>query len=184
MHLKHFESYFRTYPSQKSSLNNLLKGSNMKNVILAASLVFVGTTQAMADGFTCQANDGSLNIKVYHHVHAEDGTRDAAILIFSDPTVTYGRKTIATFEADRTLINVGARYLAKADQRFTGSRRDGELIGGTKLGQLGTIALDVDFSYGSPVEEGEEVPAVLTLNKRNGQVIEIETTCARYLKAN
>src|SRR5690606_26877325 len=98
-------------------------------------------------------------------------------------TVQYGRKTIARFDADNSVLNnSGATYGAKVDLRYSDSTRSGENIGGTKLGQLDMIYLDIDFSYGRPVEAGEIVEGVLTLVKRNGQEIELDVDCERYLK--
>jgi hypothetical protein len=81
-----------------------------------------------------------------------------------------------------TLSNKSAFYVADVDLRFSDSGRKGELIGGTKLGQLKHISLDVDFSYGELLNSGETAPAVLNLIKRNAETIEQDMSCVRYLK--
>jgi hypothetical protein len=138
-------------------------------------------TSAFADGFVCQTVDGDLNVKVYNHTQAEYGTRTAAVMVVSDPTISHGRKTIAVFR-NATLESDTLTFTAKVDMRFTESARGGELIAGTKLGQLKTIALDVDFTYGEPLADGETVDADLILTKRNGDVASVPVICERYLK--
>lgn len=148
-------------------------------MILAALL---STGAAHADGFICKSADG-LNVKVFNKTDAAEGTRNGAIMVLSDANISSGSKTIATFPADNTLLSqVGASYNAHVDLRYVESSRKGELIGGTKLGQLRDIALDVDFNYGQPVPAGKKLAAELTLMKRNGAEIAIEMTCKRYLK--
>ncbi len=153
----------------------------MKNLI--ALMIVLGVAQAKADGFVCETWDGDLVVKVYNKTQPEDGTRNASVMVLSDPQVQKGRKTIARFQADNeVLTNHSARYEAEVDLRFSDSSRKGELIAGTKLGQLDRISLDVAFSYANPTEEGDEMDGTLVLEKRNGQTIKKQLTCVRYLK--
>ncbi len=160
---------------------DLTKDKKMKFAMIAfAALVTV--TSAKADGFVCSSDDG-LNVKVFNQTEASEGTRNGAIMVLSNANISSGRKTIATFPADNTLLSQsGASYSAHVDLRYVESSRKGELIGGTKLGQLRDIDLDVDFSYSTPVSAGKKMAALLTLNKRNGAKIEIDMICKRYLK--
>jgi hypothetical protein len=152
----------------------------MKTVLFA--LTIAAASMAQASGFVCETESG-LNIKVYNHTDSNQGTRKAAVMIISDSFVGGGNKTIARFTGvKQTLKSKSQTYVANVDLRFADSRNAGELIGGTKLGQLDEIVLDVMFSYASPVAAGTEVPATLTLVKRNGQSIEEEVSCVRYLK--
>ncbi len=154
----------------------------MKNFVVV--LMGLVASSAYADGFVCQTPQGDLNVKVYNHVRPEDGTRNASVMVLSDPRVEAGRKTIARFtDINETLMSKGARYQADVDLRFSDSSRKGELIGGTKLGALKSIELEVDFTYSAPVARDTVLPGNLTLVKRNGEVIEIEDLdCTRYLK--
>ncbi|MCX6119410.1 MAG: hypothetical protein NT027_17875 [Proteobacteria bacterium] len=153
----------------------------IKSAAMLLAFASISAT-SFADGFKCQTVDESLNVKVFNQTEPSEGTRNAAIMILSNPEVSFGRKTIATFEADGTLQNEAARYIAKVDQRFSGSNRDGELIGGTKLGQLAKVVLKIDFSYAAPIEDGEEASATVSLFKRNGDRINLDAVCTRYLK--
>jgi hypothetical protein len=152
-----------------------------KIVMMIAALTALNA--AHADGFVCQTVEGDLNVKIYNHVDPSVGTRVASIMVLSDPGVSIGRKTIARFtEVQENLSSIGANYEANVDLRFSDSSRKGEIVAGTKLGQLQTIHLNVDFSYSSPIEAGEEVPGLLTLVKRNGDEITRDVECTRYLK--
>lgn len=154
-----------------------------KLAMTAVTLMILGSNAARADGFVCQTVEGDLNVKVYNHVRATSGTRNGSIMILSDPAVAQGRKTIASFsDVNTTLANSGASYVAKVDLRFSESRRAGELIAGTRLGQLDQVKLDIDFSYGSPVDAEETLTGSLTLEKRNGDVLGRDVVCTRYLK--
>lgn len=74
------------------------------------------------------------------------------------------------------------RTRANVDLRMKESRRAGEYLVGTRLGELSTIAVDLDFSYAKPVADSDLVTGTATLTKRSGEVIERDLVCARYLK--
>jgi len=155
----------------------------MKAFIVIAAIL--ASSAAKADGFVCQTVEGDLNVKVYNQVQPEQGTRNAAVMIVSDPSIRAGNKTIAKFSAaNGTLTSRQMMYVADVDLRFTDSSRVGELISGTKLGELTEISLNVDFAYSpaSTMAAGEETAAELKLVKRNGAVITRDVVCSRYLK--
>ena len=145
-------------------------------------LIFLAASnQSFADGFTCSARDSELNVSVYNSLGP--ATRHAEVMVLSDPTVGYGRQTIARFFSNQGLLkNVGSQYTAKVDTLFPDTSRAGELIAGTKLGQLEQIKLIVDFNYSSPVADGEIVDGLLTLVKKDGSTLDLEMDCFRYLK--
>lgn len=153
----------------------------MKALIVAIAIM--GTSFiAKADGFVCTSESG-LVLKVYNHTEAQKGTRSAAVMILSNSDVGHGRKTIATFtDAKSTVSSYKQTFIGKVDLRVSESNRKGELVGGTKLGQLDLIILSVDFSYAAPVAHGQELSATLTLQKRNGEELIEDVNCARYLK--
>jgi hypothetical protein len=167
--------------TNKQTHESARKGNDMKKVILALTVI-AAATAARADGFVCQTESG-LNVKVYNHTDASEGTRNGAMMILSDSTVGAGNKTVATFSHVKgTLASSSANYVADVDLRFSGSNRKGELLAGTKLGEVDMIVLSVDFSYAAPVEAGVELTGELTLIKRNGQEIIEQASCQRYLK--
>ena len=141
------------------------------------------SASAQADGFSCQTEDGSVNVKIYNHVLPENGTRNGAVMVLSDTSVSGGRKTIARFtDVNGRLSSRSSVYVADVDLRFNDSGRKGELILGTKLGMLDTVIADIDFSYAAPVAAGEEVEGTLVLVKRDGSRIKSALSCSRYLK--
>lgn len=152
----------------------------MKTLLITA--LMLATSSAFADGFVC-ATDSGLVVKAYNHVQPKKGTRTPAVLVISDSSVGAGRKTIAKFTDAEGLVTAdGASFTGNVDLRFNNTGRKGELIAGTKLGEVDVIQLDVDFSYGTPVVDGEEVAGALTILKRNGEEIVDLATCHRYLK--
>jgi len=154
----------------------------MKKLIIALAAVLATGTLAHADGFVCATEAQDLKIQVYNQVQPEEGTRNAAIMVISNPRVQLGRKTIAKFHSESLLVNRAALYSADVDLRYVDSNRKGELIAGTKLGFIDTITLAVDFTYAQPVVEGSMADGVLTIVKRDGQVKELAVECERYLK--
>lgn len=143
----------------------------------------LSSTSAMADGFVCDSEEAGLRVKAFNHTSPDVGTRNSAVMILSDLNVGAGNKTIAKFtDATEKLWNSAALYVAKVDLRYVDSRRKGELIAGTKLGFIDTIALDVDFRYSQPVAHGDEMEGTLEITKRNGEVIKLDLACTRYLK--
>lgn len=153
--------------------------------LLSFALVMTGSI-ASADGFVCQTEDSDLrpvSVKIYNHVQPSQGTRVSSVMVVSDPQIQAGNKTVAVFTSENgTLQSSGAKYTGKVDLRFVESRSKGELIGGTKLGYLKNIVLDVDFSYALPIVDGEEAQGTLTLIKRNGEELTSAVNCVRYLK--
>lgn len=154
----------------------------MKAILVLTAAALMATTQAKADGFVCTTETG-MNVKVFNHTQPELGTRTGAIMVVSDSSVNSGRKTIATFkDLTGTLTSKELVYTSKVDLRFNDSGRKGEWIGGTKLGELSSVVLKLNFSYAAPKEESEYVSGKLILNKRNGEVLREAVDCARYLK--
>lgn len=149
-------------------------------VTIAASLL---AANAKADGFNCQTTGGDLNVKIFNHTDAEAGTRVAAVMVLSDPAVQGGRKTIARFQdVNGVLDSRSSRYEGNVDLRFSDTKRAGENILGTKLGELDVVIADIDFSYAAPVAAGADLEGSLILVKRNGSRIHAALNCARYLK--
>ena len=154
----------------------------MKHIFFA--LIALSTaTVAHADGFVCQTEGQDLNVKVYNHASPSAGTRNVAVMVLSDPSINAGNKTIARFQdINSKVTNVGASYEADVDFRYNDTGLQGRNIGGTKLGFVKTIVLDVDFSYTAPVADLDVIPGTLTIIKRDGGAITHSVSCTRYLK--
>ena len=156
--------------------------------MLVLILALGSTSIAQADGFKCVGQNTGLNINVFNHTDPSDGTRSPAVMVVSDPMIGSPNKTIAKFSSDnRNLDYLGyGKYSAKVDLRFNDSGRQGENIAGTKLGQLATIVLAIEFAYNQNTTDlaraVAEIPGKISYNKRNGEVLEEAVACTRYLK--
>lgn len=153
----------------------------MKNSI--ALVIMLASSAAFADGFVCEGKKTGLNFKMYNKTMT--ATRTGAVMVVSDPKVAYGRKTIATFsDVQGLLASEGARYVANVDSRYTTVGRIGENIAGTKLGELRTIDVAIDFNYyyDTPSNKGEKYAGKVTYVKENGERKTENLACVRYKK--
>ena len=155
---------------------------------MTAVMMVLGMATAHADGFVCEGQQSGVKVKLFNNINPSIGTRLPAILVLSDASVQGDTKTIAKFSgAQGNLDYLGyGKFSAKVDLRFTDSARKGENIAGTKLGQLKTIVLDLDFQY-TPSSTDlasamNEVSGRISYNKRNGEVLSEKVDCVRYLK--
>ncbi len=157
----------------------------MKKLIVA--LVTLASVQSFADGFVCETDAGDLRLKVYNKVNPNEGTRSSSVMVVSNPQVGSGRRTIAIFTSDSGLLstahNSGLKYIADVDLRFANSNRSGEYLVGTRLGEVEMIKLNIDFTYGDDLADGDETSGRLVVVKRDGAAIVRNATCVRYLKA-
>jgi hypothetical protein len=150
---------------------------------LAILAIATLSASAQADGFNCQTNDGSINVKIYNNTDASVGTRVGAVMVVSDPSISDGKKTIARFtDVNGTFESRSTTYVGNVDLRFNDSSLKGRNILGTKLGNIDTITADIDFSYAAPVAAGEDVEGSLRIVRRSGSPIKAAMTCSRYLK--
>lgn len=154
----------------------------------AIVLALIAGQAAQADGFRCTGLTYKQTLTVYNNTQPKLGTRVAAIMISSDPSVrTPGRQTIATFKKVQGLLTSAATvYTADVDSRFTSVSRTGENIAGTKLGFLKSIKLSVNFSYAysTPSYSGEKYTAVAKYYKESGEVKSENMVCERYVKGS
>lgn len=161
-----------------------------KNILKTTALALgcLAGVGAQADGFQCVARNSGLNLKLYNHTGAPQGTRAPAILVISNPEVQSPNKTIAKFSGQNGTLSYQGYgvYEAKVDLRFKDTQRGGEWIAGTKLNQLQTIKLNLNFSYDSTstsLARMDSVSGKITYLKRNGEQLVETVSCKRYLKS-
>jgi hypothetical protein len=161
----------------------------MKKLIATIATIATFTSfGAQADGFRCLTTAGDLKVSVYNMVDPSEGTRSPAKMIVSDPSISEGRKTIAKFSAANGTLETshnessGLRFEGIVDLRFSDLSRGGEYLLGTRLAEVDTIRLYVDFVYGDNLLDGDETRGAVTLIKRNGEISRHSATCTRYLK--
>ncbi|MES2963676.1 MAG: hypothetical protein V4760_07275 [Bdellovibrionota bacterium] len=149
-------------------------------LILAA---FLGLPAiAKADGFVCISVDDDTRIDVYLTKFDTDGPAPTASkLVVSDPNRTPRYRHIATFDvADGVLQSTGTQVHATVDLTKPGTARAGERIGGTKLGLLIGLVLDIDVSYQEPIKEGVRYSAEVTYLKKSGQELTQDFDCILF----
>lgn len=149
---------------------------------VAMMAMALGADVARADGFACTSVDQDTKIAVYFD-EANKGNAGprASRMVVTDPTVSVKRQLIAQFAAaDGLLNNSGSVVIAYVDLNHPDSSRRGEHVGGTVLGALSSIVLDIDFTYEEPVEDGTELSAQVVYLKRNGEELTQDFDCVRY----
>jgi len=154
---------------------------------VAVLAALTGAAQsAHADGFVCATYDRELLVKVYNHTQPSQGTRNAAVMIVSDPSAPAGKQTIAVFrDTDSTLQSFGATYLATVSPRTLPNLNLADtFISAFSLDSIQELDLSVNFSYGLPVVKDGIVDGMLVIQKLNGETVRKEVTCTRYLKGN
>jgi len=158
----------------------------MKILIVAAAVLFA--TQVHADGFVCTSEGHDLKIAVYNKTTGDQGTRNASAMILSDPAIGRGLKTITRFLADSETLLTDHNssdfltFIGSVDLRMTQSGGAGEYILGTRLGDVSTLKLEVDFSYGDDLFNGDKTGGYITLTKKSGEQLTRFAACVRYLK--
>ncbi|MBU6153218.1 MAG: hypothetical protein KGP28_02845 [Bdellovibrionales bacterium] len=158
----------------------------MKTIVLLSVLIL--PSLALADGFFCKGNHTGLDFKVINHTRASAGTRTPAVMVISSPYVISDRKTIAVFSAKNHTLAYRGRgvYEGQVDLRYPETGRKGENIAGTKLGELKSIQLDIEFSYShhdsSLANSVAEIPGKVFYLKRTGEILEESVVCKRYHK--
>jgi hypothetical protein len=142
--------------------------------LLAASGV------ARADGFLCGTDDRELNITVYHDTQSDEGTRNMAVMILSDPDAPKSQQTLARFdESNAQLSTQGTNYDAQIEN--TESREAEVYVSSLPLSNIRSVDLNVAFSYSDPAPSNQTMPGVLTIEATTGTITK-DVSCVRYLK--
>jgi hypothetical protein len=163
----------------KSSLQFLKLFTGMGLATLVAGV------SAHADGFLCDGLTSGTHIEIYNKLKPAEGTRNANIMVVSNPATTQGDQTIATFAKEQgILIQKGAGFYATVDSRFKTANQIRKPIAGTTLGELETITVIVNFNYrvNTPSHIGDRYSAVATYAKEMGSDITENMVCVRYKK--
>lgn len=157
----------------------------LSQTLLLAATALVSLSNAWGSGFDCTSVDEDLQIRVvFTPIHPDGSHREPRVkeMTVLDPNLTAPFQHVATFlAADGLLTNEGGNIEAVVDLRFPGSARAGERIGGTKLGSLKTVTLDIDFSYTEPSNDGAHYAAQAVYLKRNGESLEQDFDCVLFM---
>src|SRR5687768_9276408 len=113
-------------------------------LITLATLAAFASAPALADGFVCNLPDeGNLMVRVYNETSPEDGTRNVAAFILSNPSLKRGERTIARFlPRQEPVDSSGASYYVDLSPRVKRLRGDKRILG-TALKNIDRLTLDV-----------------------------------------
>jgi hypothetical protein len=161
----------------------LAKASKAIALFIVPMAAIFFSPSSHAEGLLCLSVDQDTRIEVYFGstAGAQDANTQVHTMIVSDPTVAMKRQQIAKFlAADGLLAVQNGAIVGVIDPRNPNTARRGEHIGGTLLGALRSIALEVDFSRGMPVKGGMRHSAQVMYTKRNGQQLTQDFDCVRF----
>jgi hypothetical protein len=151
--------------------------------VLAAGTVFVPAF-ARAEGVICMSVDQDTRIQVFFNSKATayDMPLRPQAMVVSDPTVSARNQVIAKFLASEGLITMTDNVITGfIDDRNPNTGRRGKRIGGTVLGSLYAISLEIDTSHQIPAQDGVRLAAQVIYTKRTGQQLSQDFDCVLYM---
>jgi hypothetical protein len=157
--------------------------------------LFVGAPTALANPFEqemviCQGLDGDVvfEILVEKPKASAVSTPRALAMRISDPTVSPDREEIALFDAqDKQLTSEVVGTASSSIVRVTGvvdlknplTGRKGERVGGTVLGALHSITVDLEMDFDEVVTPRKRHAGIVTYLKKNGEELTQDLDCRR-----
>ncbi len=127
------------------------------STLVASALMFFAVLAILpppahaADGFVCKSVDEDVLVTVVlapqRGTGGEEPARKGHVMIVSAPDLEKGRQTIARFQAKEGMLSgSGSVFIGFVKPRHPDTGQKGKRIGGTTLGQLRTLILDIDYS--------------------------------------
>lgn len=154
-------------------LSGISKFGTMAVVAVAASVSFAATS-AQAAGFSCMSVDRNERMDLFFD--SLEAGAPATELVVMNPNVSKRRRHVATFSAADGLLKTDGRAVeALVDTSFPESSRKGERIGGTTLGALALVRLDIDAQ--EQLLAGHAFAAQATYVKKSGQELTQDFDC-------
>lgn len=128
---------------------------------------------------TCLGIDGDVKFEVQI-----DRTRarfpKALAMRVSDPNVSPARQEIAFFDVKNGLLSTdGNQFTGHVSDVHPLTGRRGERIGGTLLGALEQVTLEVDIDFSEEPSARKRHAAVVTYIKKNGEELVQDLDCRR-----
>jgi|GEM_PF-3627234 len=156
----------------------------MRNLLILTALL-CPSLPARADGFICEARYTEIRIRVANHQDPRLGTRSPESMTLSDPLQPDLPATASFTSANRTLSYQGSgRYLGRVDLRCTRPELRSIFIAGTRLQDLASIVLDIEFSYDPDVVQlANAVPGIpgrIVYQRRDGETLDEPVICKRF----
>lgn len=130
----------------------------------------------------CDSVDGDVRFDLFFELGRKVTESPKALaMVVLDPTVEESRAEIARFEAaDGLLSNSNGVVTGYIDLKNPDTSRKGERVGGTVLGALRSITLDLDFDFSVVPTGSKHYSAQAMFFKRNGDEHVQDLDCVRY----
>lgn len=146
------------------------------------TFTLVSASASALDGYICKSVDEDVIVKVVLSPKSpgqSESTRRAQVMVVSAPLLSKGRQTVARFQAiEGMLSSAGSVFVGYVDPRHPDTRQKGKRIGGTTLGQLKQLVLDIDFSPEYRAARGAiPLSALVIYTKRTGEDLIQEFDC-------
>lgn len=133
--------------------------------------------------FTCTSVDENMVIEAFDVVEGAGAGAfvEASGMRVLNPTLEQERRFVAEFRADDGVLSVSDNALVgQVDAEKARLGAPGKRVGGTRLGLLRTISLEIDLSYADRVGGSAVYSGHAIYLKRNGQTFEEDFDCVRH----
>lgn len=155
---------------------------NLKFRILSGLSFLLVTAQGLAADLelvTCLGIDGDVKYEVQID-RTQPHLPIALAMRVSDPNVSFARQEIAYFRANDGLLSTnGNQFTGYISEFHPLTRRRGERVGGTVLGALKQLTLEVDVDFVDQPNARKRHAAVVTYLKKNGEELVQDLDCRR-----
>jgi hypothetical protein len=165
--------------------------SFLASFLMSFTFATVVSAHALAAGYNCLSVDRDTQAIVYLD---QDGDHEPAAqakqLVFIDPELSKQTQTLAVFsKSDGVLLTdvipSGHRFTGKVDLSASAIGQPGKRLGGTKLGLLESVTLEIEtITARHQIEifsEGAMFAAQVHYLKKSGQVLTQDFDCASFL---
>lgn len=152
----------------------------MVNVAMANSLAASAGTAPQSEGVTCLGLDGDVKFEIL-----VDRTYPrlpvALAMRISDPNVSAEREEIAFFDrADGLLVTDGLQFTGLVSDAHPLTSRRGERVGGTVLGALQKVSVELDIDFTESISPRKRHAATVTYIKKIGEELVQDLDCRRH----
>jgi hypothetical protein len=162
---------------------SLLKLAKLALAAVVASSIMASV--ASAQGFICTSLDETTQIDIYlvggGSLHEFRPAPRGKMMVVKDITLNPKRQVVATFSTKEGLLRTkDTSFIGKVDPKHPDTNSSGKRVGGTRLGQLKTITVEIDYSFQEKVSDGVRLAAQVTYNKLNGEDLAEDFECVYH----
>lgn len=148
---------------------------------MIAVLLLLSSSPAFAAGYSCLSVDQDTQVVI----DLEPAQAQAKQVTFIDPELSEDSRVIAHFETEVLATEgteAGVRYTSQVSPQI---EHPGKILGGTRLGLLKEVSVEVQTSSEQSklraLTEGAMYGAEVKYTKKNGEVLTQDFDCALYL---